>query len=225
MYVIIVGGGRTGSELAKLLLAGGHRVRIIEDRQSVLDRLKQELAPDAIMMGDGSAPSVLEAAEIENADVLAAVTGEDETNLVVTTLARFEFDVPRTIARVNNPLNAWLFTPEMGVDVALDQADLIAKLIREEMLMGSMMTVLKLRRGAVALVEEKILPTSPVIGKTLQKLALPLNCTLVAIMRGEQVIVPRGDTSLRAGDEVLAIVHSGSQKQLSCLLNGGEKCG
>jgi trk system potassium uptake protein len=100
----------------------------------------------------------MDAAGIKTAHVLAAVTGEDEANLVVTTLARFEFNVPRTIALVNNPKNAWLFTLEMGVDVALNQTDILAGLIVEEMSMGDMMTLLKLRRGLYSLVEEKLAP-------------------------------------------------------------------
>ena len=101
---------------------------------------------------------MLENAGVEDAQVLAAVTGEDEDNLVVTTLARFEFGVPRVIARVNNPKNTWLFTPEMGVDVALCQSDILAKLIAEEMSIGDMMTLLKLRKGEYSIVEEKVHP-------------------------------------------------------------------
>ncbi|MBN1178391.1 MAG: TrkA family potassium uptake protein [Anaerolineae bacterium] len=220
MFVIIVGGGKTGSYLAGLLLAEGHAVRVIEDRPAVLERLRQEHAAEVIVAGDGSAPSVLEAAGVATADVLAAVTGTDETNLVVTTLGRFEFNVPRVIGRVNNPKNAWLFTADFGVDVVLNQAELMARLIQEEMSLGDMMTLLKLRRGEVAIVEEKIAPESPVVGKTLQELALPENCTLAAVLRKEEVLVPRGSTRLQVGDEVLAVVRSGFQRQLSNLLNG-----
>ena len=104
---------------------------------------------------------MLEAAGIRQANVVAAVTGADETNLVVTSLARFEFDVPRTIARVNNPKNAWLFTPEMGVDVALNQADLMAHLIAEEMSLGDMMTLLKLRQGSSPWWRKRSTPRRP----------------------------------------------------------------
>jgi len=106
MQVVIVGGGKTGSQLAAQLLNAGEQVRIIEERPAVLERLKRELPDEVIVAGDGSSPGVLESAGITRAQVLAAVTGADETNLVATTLGRFEFGVPRTIARVNNPLNA-----------------------------------------------------------------------------------------------------------------------
>ena len=158
MFVIIVGGGKTGSYLAKLLLNGGHEVKVIEDRPLVVERLQEELPPAMVVCGDGSSPGVLEEAGIKRANVLAAVTGEDEANLVVTNLARFEFKVLRTIAHVNNPKNAWLFTHEMGVDVALNQADILARLIAEEMSLGDMMTLLKLRKGEYSLVEEKYTP-------------------------------------------------------------------
>ena len=104
---------------------------------------------------------------------MAAVTGEDEDNLVITTLGRFEFGVPRVIARVNNPKNAWLFTSEMGVDVALSQSDILAKLIIEEMSLGDMMTLLKLRKGEFSIVEEKVDPKAVVVGKMLRDIDLP----------------------------------------------------
>ena len=168
MFVIVVGGGKTGSQLGVQLLAEGHQVRVIEAREIMLERLHAELPPEVIVAGDGSSPSVLESAGIRHANVLAAVTGEDDANLVVTSLGRFEFNVPRIIARVNNPSNAWLFTPEMGVDVAINQTDLMAKLIAEEMSLGDMMTLLKLRKGEYAVVEEKVAPLAPAAGKAIQ---------------------------------------------------------
>jgi trk system potassium uptake protein TrkA len=214
MFVIIVGGGKTGSQLALQLLGEGHQVRLIEDRPVVLERLKEELPQEVVYAGDGSSPTVLEEAGIEHAQVLAAVTGEDETNLVVTTLARFEFNVPRIIARVNNPKNAWLFNAEMGVDVALNQADILAKLIAEEMSLGDMMTLLKLRKGEYSIVEEKVHPTAIVVGKTLREIRLPPSCVFVAVIRKGQLIVPSGVTDLQPVDEVIALVHA---SQVTCL--------
>ncbi len=218
MFVIIVGGGKTGSQLAALLLNEGYEVKIVEDRPPVLERLKQELPQDAVVAGDGSSPGVLETAGINRAQVLAAVTGDDEANLVITTLARFEFNVPRTIARVNNPKNAWLFNPEMGVDVALNQADLMAHLIAEEMSLGDMMTLLKLRKGQYSLVEEKVHPASLVVGKALRDLSLPDECVFAAIIRKGQLIIPRGDTVLQPADEVLAVVHAAQLAEMAAVL-------
>ena len=143
MNVIIIGGGKTGAQLTHQLLNEGHQVWLVEIRPEVAERLKGELPQQVVVAGDGSAPNILEEAGVKQAQVLAAVTGEDEANLVVTTLARFEFNIPRTIARVNNPKNAWLFTPEMGVDVSLNQTDILAHLIAEEMSMGDMMKMMQ----------------------------------------------------------------------------------
>lgn len=222
MFVIIVGGGKTGSQLALQLLDGGHEIRLIEDRPGVLERLVHEMPPDVVVAGDGSSPTVLEEAGVRRAQVLAAVTGEDEANLVITTLARFEFNVPRIIARVNNPKNAWLFTPDMGVDVALSQADILARLIAEEMSLGDMMTLLKLRKGEYSIVEEKVHPQAQVVGKQLREIQMPVECTIVAILRKGQLIIPRGDTILQPVDEVIALVHSAHLAELAKLLGRSE---
>jgi len=218
MFVIIVGGGKTGSQLASQLLSGGHQVKLIEDRPAVLARLRQELPAEVIVAGDGSSPSILESAGIAQAQVLAAVTGEDEDNLVVTTLSRFEFGVARVIARVNNPKNTWLFTPEMGVDVALNQSDILAKLIAEEMSLGDMMTLLKLRKGEFSIVEEKVHPMAVVVGKVLRDIELPPQCVFVAVIRKGRLIVPKGDTELAPVDEIIALVHASQVAKLAELL-------
>jgi trk system potassium uptake protein TrkA len=208
MFVIIVGGGKTGSQLANSLLSEGYQVKIVEPRPAILEQLKTELPPEMIVAGDGSAPSVLEAAGIGNADVLAAVTGDDETNLVVTTLARFEYNVPRVIGKINNPKNAWLYTAEMGVDVAINQASILARLIAEEMSLGDMMTLLKLRKGEFSVVEEKVHPDSAAAGKTIAELVMPSECVIAAIIRKNKMIIPHGDTVLQPADEILAVVHA-----------------
>ena len=218
MNVIIVGGGNTGSYLAKMLLDGQHQVRVIESRPALVEKLESEIPKEVIIQGDGSSPAILDQAGISNAHVLAAVTGDDETNLVITSLARFEFNVPRTIGRVNNPKNAWLFTPEMGVDVALNQADILAHLVAEEMSLGDMMTLLKLRRGEYSLIEEKVHPDSIVLNKLLKEITMPAECTISAIIRKNRLIIPHGDTRLQAADEVLALVHQSSLREFAALL-------
>jgi trk system potassium uptake protein TrkA len=218
MSVIVVGGGKQGTYLASILLAEGYRVKIIEVRREEIPRLHADLRPEVVVPGNGTDPNLLEAAGIRQADVVAAVTGADETNLVIASLARFEFSVPRTIARVNNPKNAWMFTPEMGVDVALNQADLIAHLIAEEMSLGDMMTLLKLYKGQYSLVEEKVDPTAIATGKAVRDLNLPAECILAAVIRKGQLLIPRGDTVLQPADEVLAVVHASQLARLAALL-------
>ncbi len=218
MFVIIVGGGRTGSQLAELLRQEGHEVKVIDDRAEILERLGQAMPAEAVVAGDGSDPTVLEAAGVKRAQVLAAVTAEDEANLVATSLARFEFNVPRVIARVNDPRNAWMFTAEMGVDVALNQADIFAKLIAEEMSLGDMMTLLKLRRGEYSLVEEKLRAGSKALGVPLKDMPLPETCVIAAVIRKGKVLIPRGNMLFEAGDEVLAVVDNASVEALKAWL-------
>lgn len=227
MFVIIVGGGRTGSQLAELLVQEGHSVKVIDDRPEVVERLRQELPAEAVVAGDGSDPAVLEAAGVKHAQVLAAVTAEDEANLVATSLARFEFSVPRVIARVNDPKNAWMFTAEMGVDVALNNADILAKLIAEEMSLGDMMTLLKLRRGEYSLVEEKLRAGSKALGVPLKDMPLPETCVIAAVIRTGKVLIPRGNMLFEAGDEVLAVVDNASVVALKTWLGStpGEGAG
>lgn len=218
MKVIVAGGGKVGSFLAGMLVSAGHQVIVIEIRTEVIGQLQAELTAQRVICGSATDPEVLERAGIRQAAVVAAVAGADETNLVVTNLARFEFNVPRTIARVNNPKNAWLFTPEMGVDVALNQAELMAHLIAEEMSVGDMMTLLKLRKGQFSLVEEKVGPTARGAGKALKDLALPEESVLVAVLRKGELLLPRADLILQPFDEVLALVHAEQVEQLAALL-------
>lgn len=218
MFVIIAGGGRTGAQLASYLIAQKHKVHLIEDRSEVLARIHQELPTESIYQGDPTSPHMLELAGIRECQVLAACTTVDADNLVLCYMGRDRYRVPRTIARINNPRNAWLFDKKFHVDVAINQADMLAKLIAEEMSLGDMMTLLKLRKGEVALVEEKIAPQAPAAGKMVRELELPTNCTLAAIIRKDEVLAVRGETMLRAGDEVLAVVASRQQPALEALL-------
>lgn len=222
MYVIVVGGGKVGAYLANLLLSSGERVKVIEERLEDIPALQRELPVEAVMQGSGADPLVLEAAGIRQANAVAAVTGSDETNLVVAGLARSEFNVPRVIARVNDPRNAWMFTPKMGVDVFLNQADLLAHLIAEEMSVGEMMTLLKLRKGEYSLVEEKVHPQSVAAGKAISALRLPAECVFAGIIRKGGLLIPRGELVLQAGDEVLAVVHSSEMASLAALLGPAE---
>jgi len=219
MYVIVVGGGNTGSQLAKFLLSKDHKVCVIEERPAVLRKLETEIPLENILKGDGSSPAILEKADIHNAQALAAVTGSDETNLVVASLGRFEFNVPRIIGRINNGKNAWLFTPEMGVDASLNQAEILSRLCAEEMSFGDMMTMLKIRRGKFSIVEEKIPPGAPVIGVEIKDVPFPHNCVISGIIRHGDLVLPRGMTVLEEGDEVLALVDDEARDELEKLLS------
>lgn len=217
MFVIIAGGGRTGAQLARSLINGDHTVHMIDYRKEVLARIHKELPTEVIFPGNPLDTQVLEQAGIKNANVFAATTTSDSENLALCYIARERYRVKRTIARVNNPRNAWLFDSKFHVDVAVNHADILSRLIEEEMSMGDMMTLLKLKRGKYALVEEKIPPKAKAIGIAIKDLNLPANCTIAAIIRSGEVIVPRGVTTLEIGDEVLAITDPEGAKALADL--------
>jgi len=219
MFALVVGGGRTGMQLGSLLLSEGYKVRLIEHRSDLLFYLHQELPTEVIYEGFAPDPNVLESAGIRQAHILAACTADDATNLALCYMARTRFNVPRTIARVINPRNEWLFNETFHVDVALNQAKVLAGLIREEMSLGDMMTLLKLRRGRYSLVEEKIEPGAQAIGIALKDLGLPDDCIIAAIIRDGDVTLPRGDTKFQEKDEVLAITSPEAAKQLDELLS------
>lgn len=218
MFVVVAGGGRTGSQLASALLSGGHQVLVVEHRRELLTRLHQELPTEAVYEGNASDPSVLEQAGIRKAHVIAACTSDDTVNLTLCFVAREMFGVSRTIARVNNPRNAWLFNGKFHVDVALNQASVFANLIQEEMSMGDMMTLLKLRRGQYSLVEEKVPHGAKAIGVALKDLGLPDECVIAAIIRDGKVTLPRGETTFEKDDEVLAVTDPDGARQLAALL-------
>jgi trk system potassium uptake protein TrkA len=214
MFVLIIGGGRVGAQLATLLTGQNHEVHIIEYRHEVLSRIHRELPTEMIFEGDPTDPHVLELAGIRRANAMAACTTNDADNLSLCFLARTCYNVPRTIARVNYPRNAWLFDQKFHVDVALSQAEILASLIEEEMSLGDMMTLLKLRRGNYSLVEEKIPSGARAIGIPIKDLALPEQCVIAAIIRRGEIMIPRGITTLDVGDEVLAITDRPGAEQL-----------
>jgi len=205
MFVLIAGGGRTGAQLARLLLSQNHQVHLVDNRRDVLARIHRELPTEVIFEGNPLDLDVMEQAGINKADVVAACTTSDDENLVICYIARKSYNVRRTIARVNNPRSAWLFNDTFNVDVAVNQAEILAQLIEEEMLMGDMITLMKLRRGNYSIVEEKIAIGARAIGIQIKDLGLPERCVVAAIIRKGEVIVPRGVTTLEAEDEVLAV--------------------
>jgi trk system potassium uptake protein len=218
MLVLIAGGGRTGTRLANLLINEGHTVRIIESRAALLTRMHQELATENIVEGNAMEPGILEQAGIREAHVLAAMSSEDPVNLCLCFVAKKMFDVPRTIARINNANNAWLFNERFRVDVALNQADVLAHLIQEEMSLGDMMTVFKIRRGRYSVVEEKVPDGAIGIGVALKDMGLEEQCVIAAIIRDGKMALPKGESTFQAGDEIIAVASPEGAKKLAELL-------
>ncbi len=219
MFVIIAGGGRTAAQLATLLVAQKHEVHLIEHRRDVLVHIHRELPTEVIFEGFSTDPEVLERAGIARAKVLVACMQTDAENLSLCFLARKRYAVARTIACINNPRNAWLFDQKFHVDVALDQSDILANLIEQEMSLGDMMTLLKLRRGKFSLVSESIPQGAPAVGVAIKDLHLPPNCVIAAVIRKGEIVIPRGPLRLELGDEVLAIVDAEGADDLAALFS------
>ena len=220
MFVLIAGGGRTGTQLASTLLEHNHKIIVIEHRREILDRLHRELPTEVIYEGNATEPEVLEHVGIRQAQVVAACQALDEDNLVFCYICREHFGIPRTIARINNPRNAWLFDEKFHVDVALNHSAVMASLIQEEMSLGDMMTLLKLRRGDYSLIEEKIPTGSPAIGVALKDLGLSEGCVIAAVIRNGKMQLPRGETVFQQGDEVLAITDQNGMEQMKKIFTG-----
>jgi trk system potassium uptake protein TrkA len=215
MFIVIAGGGRTGAQLARYLLDEEHQVRVIEDRKEVLARIHKDLPTEVIFVGNPLHPSTLEEVGAANAQVFAATTTSDEVNLSLCYFVREKYKTPRTIARINNPRNAWLFDKKLNVDVSVNQAELLSHLIEEEISLGDMMTLLKLRKGRFSLVEEKIPSGAKALGTAIKDLQIPENCVIAAIIRNGKIIVPRGLTTFEEEDEVLALTDDDGAQQLS----------
>lgn len=218
MFVLIAGGGRTGARLANLLINQNYKVRLVENRRELLGRLHQELPTEVIYEGNPADPAILEAAGIREVHAVAAVTSDDSTNLAICFLGKTMFEVPRTIARVNNPNNAWLFNEKFQVDVALNSADVLAHLIEEEMSLGDMMTLFKIRRGSYSVVEEKVPAGAKVIGIPLKDMDLAEHCVIAAIIRDGKMTLPRGDSTLQQDDEIIAVASPEGAQKLAELL-------
>lgn len=215
MDVIIIGGGQVGAYIAHLLLDNKYSVKIIENRETAIEKLKKDLPEECVIHGNGTDPNFLESVGIESTDVVVAVTGADETNIVASTIAKFEFAVPRVIARVNNPKNAWMFNSSMGVDVGLNQADLMGHLVIEGMALKHIMTLLKLNHGDYSIIQVNTVSRSRAVGKAIRDLAIPSNAVLIAITRKNETLLPRGDTVISAGDAILAIADHKSQEEIN----------
>jgi trk system potassium uptake protein TrkA len=218
MYILIVGAGKVGYFLAKRLCASKNTVSIVEKDKQICEDIAKQL--DLLVInGDGCDPEILEEAGAKRADVVAAVTGDDEDNLIVCQLSKELFGTRRTVGRVNNPDNERVFA-ELGIDVPVDATMIIGKIIEEEVSFSDFVNLMSFKRGKLAIVRVDLSPDSPVINKELKDIGLPQDSVLVSILRGEQVIVPKGNTVLMSGDDIIALTIVGNESQLLNLLLG-----
>jgi trk system potassium uptake protein TrkA len=217
MRVAIAGAGAVGRSVARELIGNGHRVLLIDKDPAAL---KPERVPDAEwLLADSCELSSLEEAKLENCDVVIAATGDDKVNLVTSLLAKTEFAVPRTVARVNHPNNEWLFTEAWGVDVNVSTPRIMSALVEEAVTVGDIVRLFTFRQGNSNLVELTLPEDSPYIGKPVGLIPWPDNTALVTILRDGQVYTPNGEQPIEAGDELLFVAGSESESELQDLLS------
>jgi trk system potassium uptake protein TrkA len=216
VYIIVAGGGKVGFYLAQHLLAEGHEVLLIERNPDRVTEINEVLGAVALA-GDAAEAATLVAAGALRADVVIAVTGEDEDNLVICQVARAKFHVARTIARVNNPKNENLFRM-LGVDVTVSQTNYILNLIEQAIPERSFVHLLSLRHEDLAIVDAKVSKDSAVANRPISEIELPPNTAIAAIARGSELIVPNANTQLLPGDDIFAIAHQDQEDDLRRLL-------
>src|SRR5664279_5510112 len=219
MKVAIAGAGSVGTAIAGDLHAAGHEVLLIEQDPDVVARQRSDLDVTWVV-ADACEVASLDRAGLSTVDVVVAATGDDEDNLVVSLLAKQEFAVPRVVARVNHPKNQWLFTETWGVDVSVSTPQLLTALVEEAVSVGSLVRLLRFEGGNAHLVEVTLAEDSPAAGVDLAELGFPREATVVAVVRTDRLVVPRGDTRLAVGDEVLALVTADAEEAVQQLLVG-----
>jgi trk system potassium uptake protein len=219
MKVAIAGAGSVGTAIAADLRAAGHEVLLIEQDPDVVAKQRNDLDVTWVV-ADACEVASLDAAGLATVDVVVAATGDDEDNLVVSLLAKQEFAVPRVVARVNHPKNQWLFTETWGVDVSVSTPQLLTALVEEAVSVGSLVRLLRFEGGNAHLVEVTLAEDSPADGVSVADLGVPRDATIVAVVRSDHLIVPRGDTRLAAGDEVLVLITADAEDEVQRLLVG-----
>jgi trk system potassium uptake protein TrkA len=218
MYIIVVGGGKVGYYLTKTLVHEGYEVLLIEKNPKKA-AIYAERFGSVVLEGDGAESTTLEAAGISRADVVIAVTGDDEDNLVICQTSKKRFNVPRTIARVNNPKNEEIFK-KLGIDVTVSSTNLILSIIEQEIPERGLVHLFTIKHAQLAIVEATVEPGADVAGKSLSEIEFPPNTVISAVLRDGSMAIPKGETVLLPKDEVIAIVNKESENALHQMLTG-----
>ncbi len=219
MYIIVAGGGKVGYYLAKELLAEGHEVLVIEQNAKKSERISEELG-SIVLRGDACETSILSNAGTGRADMIAAVTGDDEDNLVICQVAKKKFNVPRTIARINNPKNEEIFK-KLGIDVTVSSTNLILEHIEMELPTHPIVHLLELKAQGLEIVEMKITPNSLAAGKQIKDLPIPPGCVVsLHLSQKNGPSIPKGDSVLEPGDAIVAVTTPDSECMLKEILSG-----
>ncbi len=219
MYIIIIGGGRLGYYLAKALLAENHEVLIIEKDASTTQSIVSDMGSVCIQ-GDGCETTVLAEAGTNRADIFIAVTGDDEDNLVACQVAKYKFNVPRTISRIRNPKHETLFK-KLGVDVTVSSTAIILEHIKHEVPSNPLMHLLSIEERGLEVVEIKIPPESKTVGMSLQNIILPSESIIALIIRKDsKPTIPSADTILKSEDQIIAVTSPDTENELRLALTG-----
>lgn len=218
MYIIVVGAGKVGYYLTKQLLSDGHEVAVIEKNKQKVELIANDLGSISVH-GDGSDAGPMLEAGMNRADLVVAVTGDDEDNLIVCQMAKKKFGVKRTIARINNPKNEHIFRV-LGIDVTVSPVDILVAQIEREIPAHSLVHLLTLRDVDASFVEKQVRADSPVVGQSIGSLNLPPNFLVPLVIRNGKAIIPNGQTVLEAGDEIVAVTTLEQEGTLDRLLRG-----
>jgi trk system potassium uptake protein TrkA len=213
MNVLIVGAGKAGVYLAEKLQAK-HQVTVIEIRPERVEYLRKRFPGLKVIHGDGCEPSVLDKAGAAQVDLVAALTGDDEDNLVVSFLSKRTHRVPSVFARTNHPKNEWMFNKSWGVDVGVSTASVIYNLIEKEVSLGDVITLMGLSAENMVIDDLKLTQQAQAVGKRLGELQLPGKAHIMAIVSNGEIVVPTPETVLAVGDEVLILSEIGEEREL-----------
>jgi len=203
VFVLVIGGGKVGYYLTKELIGSGHEVVLMEKEKDRANQIADEIG-SVVIAHDGCEGKYLAQAGANRADIVAAVTGDDEDNLVICQMAKHHFDVPRTIARVNNPKNEALFK-HLGVDELISPTRMILGSIEQDIPVHELLHLAALGEGELELIEAHLQAGSPAIGKAPRELSMPDGCSLFAVIRDGVATPLRPETILAEGDKVIAI--------------------
>ena len=220
MYIIVIGGGQVGYQLTKALLAEGHEVLVIEKNAGVSQSIANELGTSVVLHGDGCEVSVLNEAGTSRADMMLAVTGDDEDNLVACQVAKHKFSVARTLARVRNPRHEALFR-KLGVDVTVSSTSLILEHIEHEVPSHPLMHLMLIHDRGLEIVEVRVPASSKSVGHKVKDLSVPPDTVLSLIIRkARKPIIPSPETVIEAEDQVVAVTPPASETDLRNVLTG-----
>jgi trk system potassium uptake protein TrkA len=221
MRIVIVGAGSVGRSIARELLTNGHRVLMIDKDPNAI---RVSSVPDAEwLLADACEITSLADAGLADCDVVVAASGDDKANLVVSLLAKTEYGVPRTVARVNTPANEWMFDEAWGVDVAVSTPRLMTALVEEAVSIGELVRIFTFQQGQASMVELTLPGDSPLAGTVVGDIVWPPDTVLVGIIRSERPIAPTRDDALEAHDELMFITEPESEDAIQALLTPRER--